>query len=169
MPRTKTHLQFRLVWLFVAVSIVAMCLSYRGIRLSYLAWTMSNTDVTSDGGSELRCGGPTKRIVEEFGLAARDILKTKLNDPERFAAAHVALADITNAKTGTTWHVGSGQFVYNRLNYSRNTNNALRFELTQNSHLATWWFDTVGEHVGIPLVDEESNELVWLNTTQNAR
>ncbi|MEL7498305.1 MAG: hypothetical protein AAFN77_11900 [Planctomycetota bacterium] len=112
------------------------------------------------------CGGPTKMIVDEYGLNARNILKSKLSDPQRFAAAHVALTDITNAKTGTTWHVGAGQFVYHRLHFSRNTNNALRFDLTENSHLVSWWFDDVGERVGIPLVDEETDELVWINPSQ---
>lgn len=131
---------------------------------------MSNEDVTSNEGSDLLYTGATKLIVVGFGLNARSILKSKLDDPERFAAAHVALTEITGAKTGSMYPLnGPGRCIWNRLNYSRGIDNAVQFELADNPGLAAWWFETVGVNVGTPLVDEQTLELFWPKPVANTR
>lgn len=170
MSRKRSPLQFRLVWIFVTITIVATCLSYRSMRLNYLVWNMSNEDVTSNEGYELLYTGATKLIVVEFGLNARSILKSKLDDPERFAAAHVALSEITGAKTGSMCPLnGAGRCIWSRLNYSKSKDNAVQFKLADNPGLAAWWFETVGVNVGSPLVDEQTLELYWPKSDANTR
>ena len=139
------------------------------MRLNYLVWRMGNGAVTSDGGPDLHYNGATRLIVDEFDINARRILKSKLSDPDRFAAAHLALTDITRTQSGSSWHSGAGKFVFNRLNYSRDANNAIQFEFVENSHLNKWWFETVGEHIGMPVIDEDTNELIWPDSASIAR
>ena len=160
MPRIKS-LQFRLAWLFVAITIVAICFAAGNLRLNYLAWTMNNDDVISDGGVDLVIKGPAKRIVEEYGLAGRAVLKSTLDDPQRFAAAHVALVELTGVKTGSTWHSGAGEFVFNKLTYHRDTNNGVAFKLDDNPELESWWVETVGQNTGMPFIDEDSDTVFW--------
>ena len=159
--RTRVRIRFRLIWVFALTALVAACLGYRGLRLNYLSWQMQNSDLVLDGGGfQLETTGATRAIVEEFGLEARDVLKSKLTDPDRFASAHVALIEITGVNLGGSW---SGHEIrsYSQLNYRKS--NSLLFDLKDNSQLHDWWVETVGDNLGIPIVEEETNRLSWLS------
>lgn len=121
---------------------------------------MSNHDI-SIRGIGIRCDGYTATIVQEFGLSARGKLKTLLVDPNRFAAAHAALAEVTNVKRGSTTGPAPGDFIANMLNYHRSADGSISINLSDNLHLHDWWVDYVGDHTGIEIIDEATERSVW--------
>ena len=159
--------RFRLSTLFCVVAIFCVALAFPRLRLSYLCWAMSNDDITcfAEGKVRVKCEGPAKQIVDTYGLPARDALKSMLSDPDRFAAAHSALTEITGVKTGGSYCLGpppsSGRA--NELVYQIDSNRKLSFSLDENLHLSDWWITTVGNHTGIRLWDEGNEEQIWYN------
>lgn len=165
--KRKPRFQFRLSWLLATITLIAIGIAYPNLRLTYLIWRMDNTDLTNSGFG-FTIEGPTKQIIDNYGLRARRLLKTKIEDPQRFAAAHVALTEVTGVKTGGTWVLGDGGFTCNGLYYYVDKNR-LSFRLKHNDHLKEWWYETVGDNVGIPVVDEETFELCWPSAKEGAR
>jgi hypothetical protein len=123
---------------------------------------MSNDDI-SISGVDIQCDGYSASIAKEFGLKARTKLKTLLADPDRFAAAHGVLAEITKVKRGGTFGPLPGRYVANKLQYNISENGDVSILLSDNLHLQPWWSDYVGNHTGMQIWDEESDRLVWYN------
>lgn len=161
----KRKMRFRLSSLLFAVAIAGLVFGWQPMRLSYLCWRMSNRDVTINV-VDLQCTGSTATIVSDYGLSARSKLKKLLTDPDRFVAAHAALAEITHVKRGGTMGSGPGTYVANKLHYEIADDGAVLIRMNDNLHLQDWWIDEVAQHTGTQIWDEESEQLVWYDDWQ---
>lgn len=158
----RFRFRYQLSSLLLVMTGVAMSLAYPHWRLSYLCWRMSNDDI-SIYGVDIQCAGYAAIIAKEFGLDARSKLKSLLSDPDRFAAAHAVLAEITKVKQGGTLGPLPGKYIANKLQYTISENGVVSMQLRDNQHLKEWWIAYVGNHTGTQIWDEESERSVWYN------
>jgi hypothetical protein len=98
----RRHLQYSLGFLFILTLFVAGWLALRPRLQAYFAIrSLSNSDLSVDGnyfGLDVRITGDGASTLEGLGKPANPWLLDALNDPNRFAAAHVLLTRINMAE-----------------------------------------------------------------------
>ena len=92
--RPKTPLVFVAA---ASVAAVASCTSTNSLTTDELVHQLRNSDITwggSYGGFTPRTTGDTARAIRQRGISATPLLVEALDDPQRFAAAHVVLTEM---------------------------------------------------------------------------
>lgn len=105
---------------------------------------VSNDDVALDVSSQTLKLTGASRILAWFGKESRPIFLTLLESPDQFAAAHVALTELTERPS---WHSGriytcqSGQLEFNRMYCDHDGKDVIFPELKVQPPLKEWWDD----------------------------
>ena len=76
-----------------------------------------------------------------FGDGCRDQLIGKLNNPQKFAAAHVALTELTVFSATSIPIEDSKSFQFVEMRYDLDPGNGLLFEFDPQLPLQKWWLD----------------------------
>jgi hypothetical protein len=142
----KPMLRFRIRSLLIVTALICTALSFGVCRthLHILAAMVSNDDITLDVSSAtLELTGPS-RVLAWFGDDSRPVFLNLLKSPDKFAAAHVALTELTEQPS---WFSGRieltkiGEQEYNRMSCRVDGSGLEIDDLDSQPPLKEWWDD----------------------------
>ena len=116
-----------------------MALLVAKVHISILALAMSNSDLTYDDTSRrFELNGATLMMLA-LGQSSRESFVNRLDDPAKYAAAHVALTKLIEFDPGVRKRNDDGKLEYLTLPFRHTISNGLDFEFSDSPPLKTYW------------------------------
>lgn len=149
-PRFKWRLQFSLLTLFGMMTAVAVGFGIAPtIRVQLAVRALSNNDIEVDGGPlglMVKINSPAAEKLRHLGHQANSALVRALNDPERFAAAHVLLMEINENPSWFTAYKGDEASHWNEMQIDLFANGKVDFHAEQIPKLQDFWRNHLSKH-----------------------
>ena len=141
----KWRFQFSLFALLGVVTIVAIVLGIAPtVRVQLALRALSNKDVEVDGtpfGLMVDVQSSAAEQLKSFGSRANWALERALDDPERFAAAHILLTEINESQVSS---FGSASH-WNDMRITLHAGGSVNFHAEQISQLQEHWRNRLGK------------------------
>ena len=132
----------RLLLAMLAIGVI-LAFATDSPHLKLIAIFASNDDVVLNSSCKrIDVTGATS-LIALFGTNARETLIQQLDNPNKFAAAHVALTQLEspNSKHQMALNIDGPEQNCNRMKYSLNGKSNLQFDLSGQPPLKRWWRD----------------------------